>query len=61
MQISGWHEWIKHAVLMQPKDSNDITLEFTPKLILNSNYFCLIDFEFLFLVKENTSPSSEQH
>lgn len=54
MQISGWHAWLKHAILMQPKDSNDVTLEFTPKLIPNLNNFCLIYFEFLFLVKENT-------
>lgn len=30
MQISEWHEWIKHAILMQPKDSNDVTLEIIP-------------------------------
>lgn len=34
---------------MQRKDSSDVPLELTPKLILNFNSFCLIDFEFIYL------------
>lgn len=30
-QINGYHEWIKHTILMQLKDSSDVILEFTLK------------------------------
>lgn len=58
MQINRCHERIKHAIPMQPKDSDDITLEFTPNSVPNLNCLCLIDFEFLFLLKENTHHRS---